>query len=700
MGILLVLGAIVYHSWLNFSPFAFADWGFGFSSVIADFIYPYSGGMYGFNIMLWKYPFMLIMGLFGQLGFDYNIVEKIVVFWPIIFITPLGSYLLVRHITKSRIGAFIGSLIFSYNTYFLSINTQGHELLPLAYAWAVIAILACIKILDTKKFYWVPISALILFIVGIIDLRSLYVTAIAIGLYFLFHQFFIEKSWKDDLGQNISRIFLVYFLLFLLNIYWIVTTISVRSFVQSDVFYGQLFGSQFYNIQNTLAYFYPFWTGKEPTWHYVQKIPFSFWLYPILAFSGLLLSKKNKQVIFFGLLALLGIFLSKQEAQPFSQVYSWLFENIPGFAAFREASKFNFLIIVSYAVLIGSSASFIVQKFEKLGKLKYVVLLFLALLPLWNTAPLLTGDIKTLFIPKTIPQDFKILNNYFIKEEEYKRVFAVNNNIYWSFSTNHHPVTDATNSIRYYWKDTNLYNFPSDMTEGKKIISFLSSEEGRRLLNSASVGYVVVNIEERQTNSSIARDLGENRLYFETSLGKIPYLAKQELGLKNTLLYKNTEVKPFIYVTNQKESLSRNIPYKKVDYESKSPTEVKINLKRLSSPVYLNTSNLYHPDWKIQIGNLNWFSVLLNPGYFLPDAYHFKNAVSESSYIIDPSFIKQNFDQSVYTKNQDGSINLSLTLYFRPQSYLYLGLIISATVLVGIILSILYLLKKESESGK
>jgi glycosyltransferase involved in cell wall biosynthesis len=53
-----------------------------------------------------------------------------------------------------------------------------------------------------------------------------------------------------------------------------------------------------------------------------------------------------------------------------------------------------------------------------------------------------------------------------------------------------------------------------------------------------------------------------------------------------------------------------------------------------------------------------------------------------NGWTIDPNYIKQNFDPSYYKVNPDGSIDIELTIYFKPQSYFDLGLIVSgATVL-------------------
>lgn len=49
---------------------------------------------------------------------------------------------------------------------------------------------------------------------------------------------------------------------------------------------------------------------------------------------------------------------------------------------------------------------------------------------------------------------------------------------------------------------------------------------------------------------------------------------------------------------------------------------------------------------------------------------------------LSKEYIKANFDNSYYKENPDGSIDLELTLYFKPQSYFYLGIIISGTTLI------------------
>lgn len=52
-----------------------------------------------------------------------------------------------------------------------------------------------------------------------------------------------------------------------------------------------------------------------------------------------------------------------------------------------------------------------------------------------------------------------------------------------------------------------------------------------------------------------------------------------------------------------------------------------------------------------------------------------------NQWTIDPEYIRANYSKEFYKENPDGTIDVRMTLYFKPQSYFYLGLIISGTTL-------------------
>jgi hypothetical protein len=70
-----------------------------------------------------------------------------------------------------------------------------------------------------------------------------------------------------------------------------------------------------------------------------------------------------------------------------------------------------------------------------------------------------------------------------------------------------------------------------------------------------------------------------------------------------------------------------------------------------------------------------------------------------NQWTIDPEYIKANFDKSMYKENPDGSIDVELTLYFKPQSYFYLGIIISGTTLILCLSYLVYTFYRQRKQG-
>jgi hypothetical protein len=676
-----------YWRWVSFASFVNGDWRFFFKESLISNFYPsiWTTGFGDINITLWRYPLDFISGIFGYLGSNSNVSEKFLYFWPIIFVAPIASFLLIKKITKSNLGGFIGSLIFSYNTYFLSIDTQGHELLTVAFSWAVFAILSFIYLLETKRKIFIPLTALLLFIVGSYDLRSLYVTAGALVLYAFYHQLIIEKKWLGSIIANVRNSFLTFFILALLNLYWILPFIAAKTLTSNAVLSREILAGSFYNLQNATALFYPFWTGAEPTWFFAQHIPFAFWLYPLLAIIGLIVGKKNKQVGFWGLLAIIGIFLTKQDAPPFAFVYTFLYSHLPGFDAFREASKFYFLIIISYAVLIGTFVAFSQKHFENKKYANYLMIFLIALLLLWNTVPLVSGWIGTMFIPTVVPNDSRNLNSYLDKQNSYSNMYLINGGYYWLLDTNKHAVIDGNVGALKNWADQasinlNYLDSGSDQQlESQKMLRFINSDIGRRMLSLGSFGYIAVSEEGNILTGSNA-DIWRN---FGNSLKKVNYLKQVNIGTQDTLLFENKIQKPHIYLTLEKESVEKDVAYKAVDFKESSQSEYEVNIKNIDKPFYLNFSDNYNSNWNLYVGKFNWFNVLLNKQKVVSNKNHFQNVVGFNSFYVNPQ------------KDCDKNLNCSFTLLFKPQTYLYLGLIISVLTLIGAVISGIFLYKKK-----
>ncbi len=113
-------------------------------------------------------------------------------------------------------------------------------------------------------------------------------------------------------------------------------------------------------------------------WNYLTNpvlIILSF-VFPISAFTAILIKKPRNEkriVVLFTLISLLGIFFSAGAHPPLGNLYIFMMEHIPGFAAFRSAYyKFIPIVYLTFAVLIGITVDYALGKINKTN-LKYII---------------------------------------------------------------------------------------------------------------------------------------------------------------------------------------------------------------------------------------------------------------------------------------------------------------------------------------
>ena len=150
-----------------------------------------------------------------------------------------------------------------------------------------------------------------------------------------------------------------------LNIFWVLP-FAVSGSLDDNAGVGRsLFGNSYFELDDAMYLSHPFWTGYGVKWFSDQPTPWWLSLLAIFAWVGFWVGRKNRFVLFFALMALVGILLGKQVSEPFPTLYNWLYETLPGFNAFREASKFYVLIALGYAVGIASLVEWLLPKKTK-----------------------------------------------------------------------------------------------------------------------------------------------------------------------------------------------------------------------------------------------------------------------------------------------------------------------------------------------
>ncbi|HAI73863.1 MAG TPA: hypothetical protein DCS28_01305 [Candidatus Moranbacteria bacterium] len=682
--ILLLISATVYHKWLSFGIFTNADYWFYFSETSRDFL-RYSAwdsqtGLGAPNLFLWMLGYKLFPGFLGFFGFDSNISDKFLVFWPFAFLTPFFAYLFAKQVLKNNFGAFTAACVFSFNTYYLAINTQGHFSLSLAGTFAPLAMYFFWRYFDSNKKEHLIASALVCLIVSSYDFRVFYILFFILFVspfWFLFAQNGLKQK-KLFLKNNFSAMALFFGLIFIFNLFWILPTAMTGSLASNTIVARPLVDNNFsLDLEKTLTLFHPFWNGNEPKWFDDQKIPLYFWLIPIMVLLGAFWNKKNKKIIFWFFIAIIAVFLSKQNADPLKNAYIWLHQNFPGFNAFREASKFYFAIALSYAILIGAFVKYIFEKFN--SKLSYGVFIAVVLIFLWNAKPILIGEMNSIFIPQKIANDEIKIRDYVFSQDGSFRTLWVPSDSKWASYSAFRPKINAIETRRSDWKKIKDY---ADLQGGEpdgeeKNQLFFSENFATRLFSQSAVRYLLVN----------------NQNYFMIeNLVANPMWEKNDLKLENLQFFENQATRSRMYLTENIETIHRDNSFQPVDYNYENSSRWNFTIENSVNPVWINFSEKYHPDWQLVCGNFKWYDIFSEKSYLLPQKNHFQTDAGLNSFFINPSEIKEKC-----VAENNGKIALSF--FYHPQAYLYLGGIISLTA-VFISFIILVFWREEGHNDK
>jgi len=149
-------------------------------------------------------------------------------------------------------------------------------------------------------------------------------------------------------------------------------------------------------------------------------------------------------------------------------------------------------------------------------------------------------------------------------------------------------------------------------------------------------------------------------------------------------------------------------------YQIQSPIKIRIKLTGLSSTTKLLFGSNYSQDWllflepksyypfnkesRLNADSTEYISIGLDELKYLISKQPFSKTQFVSNgyangWIINPNAIKS-FGSEFYSKNSDGTINITLTLYYRYQLYFYIGTIIFFISLIILLLLAIKNVKK------
>lgn len=421
-------------------------------------------------------------------------------------------------------------------------------------------------------------------------------------------------------------------------------------------------------------------------------------LFVILFFLALLnlkryLNKKElRYYLFFFVSFLLSLFFFTANIGPLINIYL-LMGHLPGFVMFRNFyDKFAFGYSLLYSIIFTFSLLILVRRFDKIKNFLIIgvlLVIFINVIPIKavvNKVLWTTQDIYSVItlpeeyldfidqVQKTVPQTSNILSLPFniagytiIKDKNNNNVFAGRSPVQLFTGIN-----DFSGNLSFSPVDTDRFVNDLKKRDYKDLNDF----------------FVLHNINYIFITKNIPNEVLHSYLFDKKVLN---YQDEKFLkAITGKEILKSKKGSYILYTIKYSTSL---FPSKNVIFNEVNPVTYKLTLKNLRSPQQLVFLDAFSGWWKLYPEALNSNSssnelvYIFRKDIFSESHVPYKNYANQ--WTVDPNVIKQSLPKNYFHLNPDGSIDLNLTLYFKPQENFYIGIFIS---FVTLFLSLLYIL--------
>lgn len=667
---ILLLFVLIFQAWFYPNIISAGDFSFISASRLQDVsLMPYAwgwnlavGGLGAFvSPFSWLHYVEAIPLVFAKFfSLNWLLVERIFYFYPLLLALIVIPRLIFKKFFPTFKFAFFSTLIFSLNTYILMLIGGGQIFISLAYAIAPVVFYLFLISFNQKKLSISFLTGLIFSLQTMLDLRIAYITVFAFLLYLLFNIDFSKKF----VFRIIYSLIIPFFVTFFIHSYWIIPTLVLHTNPLSEL--GQIYTSfgavkflSFATLENTISLLHPNW--PENLFGKVSFMKPEFLILPILAYSSLFFikneEKKNrKNILFFAVLGLLGAFLAKGANDPFGFIYIWLFDHIPGFIMFRDPTKWYLLIAISYSILIPFTIGKI---YEYLGNLKRfsvfsllnninprlkilnpknIFLLVVIIYLLFLINPALLGKLSGAFKSTVIPGDYIKLEQYLSSDKNFYRVLWFPTVQRFGYYSNLHPAIPA----REFFKEV----------DNKLLVEKFKQKDTPKVLTDSSVKYIIVPYDSQGEIFLKDRKYNNNLYLFTLEQLKLTPWLKNVKQIGKIYIFEIENYKDHFWTD------SKNLSIK---YERINPVNYKLYLENIKSNDKLIFSEKFDKNWEFkEVDNAK--NILYSAPY---------NKVFNS-----------------FNLQHEG--NYTAQLYYKPQIYVMVGVILGSITLILILLCLLF----------
>jgi hypothetical protein len=445
-------------------------------------------GLGGINIQPYQFMFLQSWHLLANLGVNFATTEQLTMLWPIALLSFLSPYLFIRRILKSDLGGFAGALVFGFSTTFLVF--QGYEVF-LALAFSLLPLVMFTLDVFLVRRSW---TSLVVFVVSFsalcyVEIRVAFLALLMLLWYLPFAHFLgrrLPSIWKVLVGGG---------LYLLLNIFWIVEAFGVSHSSIVSTTSRSVFGNGFTNFEHTITLVSGSWVNGSIVPFTLGPIGLVMWALPILAIIGVSVRGSTPRWIvgvFAGTVAVAGVLLAKQANPPFSFLFPWVYNHVPGFSLYRVGSDFLILASLGYGILIGRF--FATRSWSRIDfkRLTYRTLypIALAAVIVSIAVPLIDGRVGSLFVHRSQPAGLSNVDAFIDDQHGFFRTLWLPTVPNWSDFSLTHPAVGGTDLIG------SGQPLASSVSYGTSTASVtlkeLSSAFGKEVLAQYSVHYLIL----------------------------------------------------------------------------------------------------------------------------------------------------------------------------------------------------------------
>lgn len=392
-------------------------------------------------LILWNWPMDLLYGLLGKIGIAFSLIQILVFLLPFVFIGYYSFKRFVNYFEIEGVKEKIGILFYLINPYVILLIDGGQLSIALAYILIPAVFVSFLRGVD-GDFRSKLVAGLFFAGLGFLDIRYLYLLAILLIVYFVYEMFGSKKSIFIQIQSWFYTILAISIVFGILNAYWIIPSIFSRTPTLPEGYsnVSQVTNLSFTNWKHAVLLHPSGW--YKNVFGNVMSLNKEFVLVPVFVLLGFIIGIKKKSTYFFVSLTLLGIFLVKGSNVPFSGVYPYLFEHIPGFSLFRDSTKFFVFIALGYSYFIG----LLIDKIHINNKSKVVSLVttgFIICYLLFLVRPVWLGQMTGMFSKPVNEQGFKEVWNKLENDNDFGRVLWLPAQPPLGYSSPSHPSIEG-----------------------------------------------------------------------------------------------------------------------------------------------------------------------------------------------------------------------------------------------------------------